>query len=90
MAPWPPGSATVMSRGRSGVPYLTFPWGYNLPCDLSHDAFDVTPPGADPGFPIGGAPTLQVPTDDFAKFCEKLHEIEKILDCRGGTLGVPP
>ena len=40
-------------------------------------------PGADPG----GAPTLQgAPTCDFAKFCEKLHEIEKIL----GRRLVPP
>ena len=40
--------------------------------------------GADPGFPVGGAPTLQgAPTYDFAKFWEKLHEIEKILG-RGG------
>ena len=32
-------------------------------------------PGADPGFPVGGAPTLQwwAPTYDFAKFSEKLH-----------------
>ena len=44
-------------------------------------------PGADRGFPIGGAPTLQgAPTYDFTKFCEKLHEIEKIL----GRRGAPP
>ena len=42
--------------------------------------------GADPGFPIGGGanpPGGGAPTYDFAKFCEKLHEIEKILGCRG-------
>ena len=45
--------------------------------------------GADIGFTIGGAPTLQgVPTYDFAKISEKLHEIEKIL-VRGGG-GAPP
>ena len=45
-------------------------------------------PGADPGFPVGGAPTLQwwVPTYDFAKFSEKLHEIEKNLGRGGGGL----
>ena len=44
--------------------------------------------GADPGFPIGGGanPPEGGPTYDFAKFCEKLHEIEKILGRRrGGT-----
>ena len=40
--------------------------------------------GADPGFPIGGGANPPgggggAPTYDFAKFCEKLHEIEKIL-----------
>ena len=36
-------------------------------------------PGADPGFRIGGSANPPgVPTYDFAKFCEKLHEIEKI------------
>ena len=35
--------------------------------------------------PQEGAPTLQgAPTYDFAKICEKLHEIEKILSCGGG------
>ena len=34
---------------------------------------------ADPGFPEEGAPTLQgAPTYDFAKFSQKLHEIERI------------
>ena len=42
-------------------------------------------PGADPGFPVvGGANPPGVPTYDFAKFCEKLHEIKKILGRRGG------
>ena len=44
--------------------------------------------GADPGLPVGGCanpPGGGTPTYDFAKFCEKLHEIEKILG-----LGVPP
>ena len=42
--------------------------------------------GADPGFPVGGArePSGGVPTYDFAKFCEKMHEIEKILGHGGG------
>ena len=42
--------------------------------------------GADPGFPVAGdANSLErrVPTYDFAKFSEKLHEIEKIMGCRG-------
>ena len=49
--------------------------------------------GADPGFPIGGGanPPGGAPTYDFAKFCEKLHEIEKISDCGGGHVpGMPP
>ena len=42
--------------------------------------------GADAGFPVGrGAnPLGGAPTYNFVKFSEKLHEIEKILDCRGG------
>ena len=38
--------------------------------------------GADQGFPVGwGANPLVggAPTYDFAKFCEKLYEIQKIL-----------
>ena len=37
--------------------------------------------GEDPGFPVGGGanPPGGATTYDFAKFCEKLHEIEKIL-----------
>ena len=44
---------------------------------------DIT--GADPGFPVGGgaSPPGGAPTYDFAKFSEKLHEIEKIFG-RGG------
>ena len=37
---------------------------------------------AEPGFPRGGAPTPRggggAPTYDFAKFSQKLHEIERI------------
>ena len=41
---------------------------------------------ADPGFPVGGgANPLGASTYDFAKFCEKLHEIEKILGGRAGA-----
>ena len=50
--------------------------------------------GVDPGFPIGGGASplgRAVPTYDFAKVCEKLHEIDKILGHRGGTCqGHPP
>ena len=37
-------------------------------------------------FPEEGAPTLQggAPTYDFAKFSQKLHEIERIWTPRGG------
>ena len=44
-----------------------------------------TPTGADPGFPVGVAPTLQegASTYDFAKIFQKLHEIAKILSRRG-------
>ena len=36
-------------------------------------------PVAEPRFPQGGAPTLQVvPTHNFAQFSHKLHEIERI------------
>ena len=38
-----------------------------------------TTPGADPGFPEVGAPTLLgAPRNDFANFFPKLHEIERI------------
>ena len=44
-------------------------------------------------FPIGGGanPPLQgPPTYDFAKLCEKLHEIEKFLGRRKGGGRLPP
>ena len=42
---------------------------------------------ADPGFPRGGGTNSPVgaPTYDFAKFSQKLHEIERIWAPRGGT-----
>ena len=42
---------------------------------------------ADPRFPQGGAANSpgEAPTYDFAKFSEKLHEIERIWAPRGGT-----
>ena len=47
--------------------------------------------GADPGFPIGGgASPPGAATYDFAKFCEKLHEIKKILGRGGAHTGVVP
>ena len=39
---------------------------------------------ADPGFPRGGAPTY-----DFAKFSQKLHEIEGILTPGGASPPAP-
>ena len=44
---------------------------------------------ADPGFPRGGSPTPQrgVPTYDFVKVSQKLHEIERIWTPRGGGGG---
>ena len=45
------------------------------------------PPGADPGFHVGGGanpPGGGAPTYNFANFSEKLHEIEKILGRGGG------
>ena len=44
------------------------------------------------GFPVGGGVNHRggAPTYDFAKFCEKLHEIEKILGRRrGAPLNLP-
>ena len=43
--------------------------------------------GADPGFPVGGGanPRGGGRQHDFAKFCEKLHEIEKSLGRSGGA-----
>ena len=49
--------------------------------------------GADPGFPVGGGANPRGGAIyDFAKFCEKLHEIEKILGRGGGggRRGHPP
>ena len=49
--------------------------------------------GADPGFPVAGGanPPGGAPTYDFAKFREKLHDIEKILGRGGGCMpGAPP
>ena len=50
---------------------------------------------ADLGFPVGGDANPPgdgggAPTYDFAKFCEKLHEIEKIVGHGGRSPGVPP
>ena len=47
--------------------------------------------GADPGLPVAGGanPLGGAPTYDFAQFCEKLHEIEKILG-RGAKHSPPP
>ena len=44
---------------------------------------------ADPGFPGGGAPTPQrgVPTYDFVKISQELHEIERIWTPRGWGRG---
>ena len=43
-------------------------------------------PVADPGFPRGGgANSRGAPTYDFAKFSEKLHEIERIWTPSGGA-----
>ena len=41
---------------------------------------------ADPGFPRGGGANSPggAPTYDFAKFSQKLHEIERIWTPRGG------
>ena len=50
--------------------------------------------GADPGFPVGGGadpPGGGAPTYDFVKISQNMHEIEKILDHRGGRApGAPP
>ena len=50
--------------------------------------------GVDPGFHVGGGAKplgRGAPTYDFVKFSEKLHEIEKILDRKGGGApGAPP
>ena len=53
-------------------------------CSGPHGANSGLPlAGADPGFPVGGGRQHSLgcvaPTYYFAKFCEKLHEIEKIL-----------
>ena len=48
---------------------------------------------ADPGFPRGGGANSPggVPTYDFAKFSQKLHEIEKIwTPGRGGRVSLAP
>ena len=44
----------------------------------------------DPGFPRGGVPTPRgVPTYDFAKISQKLHEIERIWT-PGGRIPCTP
>ena len=50
------------------------------------------PPRGGSRIPIGGGanPPGGVPTYDFTKFCEKLHEIEKILGHRGVHAGGGP
>ena len=48
--------------------------------------------GADPGFPVGGERRSYrggASTYDFAKFSQKLHEIEKILGGGGGGRCAP-
>ena len=55
------------------IPVLDFYW-----CLLSV---------VDQGFPWGGAPTPRgVPTNNFAKFSQKLHEIERIWTPRGAHI----
>ena len=65
---------------------------------FSHDDkgdFDVNESCAvaDPGFPRGGganSPGVGAPTYDFTKFCQKLHEIERIWTPGGARLSRPP
>ena len=47
---------------------------------------------ADPGFPRGGGANSPggAPTYDFAKFFQKLHEIERIWAPRGGGASLAP
>ena len=42
-------------------------------------------PVVDPGFPRGGGTNSNSPTYDFAKFSQKLHEIERIWAPEGGA-----
>ena len=49
-------------------------------------SFSILISGADPGFPVGGAPTP--PREGANKFSQVLHEIKKILVRRGRR--VPP
>ena len=48
--------------------------------------------GKDPGFLIGGGtnPPGRVPTYKFARFSQKMHEMKKILVCRGVHAGGTP
>ena len=55
-----------------------------------------TIPEADPGFPVDGGANRPgrggggAPTNEFAKFSEKLHEFYKISGCsRRGAPGAP-
>ena len=63
-------------------------------CILDDATRQQTPrSGADQGYPVGGGSNLRgggAPTYDFAKFYEKLHEIEKILGRRGACAGGAP
>ena len=83
-----------MRTGRS----LTVCWSL-LPgggvCSAGVSAPEGSAPGgsvADPGFARGGGANSPggVPTYDFAKFFQKLHEIERIWAPRGGRVSLHP
>ena len=68
-------------------------WNQHRESVVTSDAKYTALSGADPGFSVGGGanpPGWGAPTYDFAKFCEKLHEIEKILGCGGARAGCAP
>ena len=64
----------------------------NLVKGMKNSLLFIRRPGADPGYPVGGGanPPGGAPTYDFAKFREKLHEIENILGRGGARAGRAP
>ena len=75
----------------TGIVYLHWLFLNYENCSFNHVTFELTNPGADPGFPVGGGadpPGGEAPTYDFFKISQKLHEIKKILAPLGSATAI--